>query len=434
MFTICNFAGGVIKYASKSYFVVPMLYPFKAKAMSSIKIVLRKKGLSDGTFPICLRITKDRKTKYFNTIYKSSEKEWDAAAGCFKSRNSNYIQSNRLLLKIKARALKVYADLDFEKEYFNLDDFERQFRVNANPKNDFVFPFWEEIIAEMKLAGRMGNARLYNETFKSIQRFSKIKKLRFIDINNSFLNKYEAWLRSRGGADGGISIKQRTLRALYNKAIERNIIKDVNHPFKTYKVSRLKGRGIKKALDFEQVTKIIHFDVQKNLHLRDARNYFVFSFYTRGMNFADMMVLDWNDVEAKTISYIRNKTKGRFVITILPPVQEILDYYKEQSLPTKYVFPILLKDGLTPNQIEHRKKKTLAKFNRDLKEIAKLSHINKPLSSYVARHSFANCLKQKGVATDVIGESLGHKDITTTQVYLKELGSTILDDAAALLL
>ncbi len=401
--------------------------------MSSIKIVLRKKGLSDGTFPICLRITKDRKTKYFNTIYKSSEKEWDAAAGCFNKRNSNYMQNNRLLLKIKARALKVYADLDFEKEYFNLDDFSRRFRVDSNPSNDYVFPFWQEIVAELKLGGRMGNATMYEETMKSIRQFCNFKKIRFIDINNTFLNKYEAWLRSRGGTDGGISIKQRTLRALYNKAIERDVIKDFNHPFRTYKISKLKGRGIKKALHLDQVNKIIQLDLAKHLHLRDARNYFVFSFYTRGMNYTDMMVLKWEDIDSTTVSYIRNKTKGRFVITILPPVRAILNYYSAHALPTEYVFPILLKDGLTPAQIDHRKKKTLAKYNRDLKEISGHCGINKSLSSYVARHSFANCLKQKGVATDVIGESLGHKDITTTQVYLKELGSTVLDDAAALL-
>lgn len=402
--------------------------------MSSIKIVLRKKGLSDGTYPICLRIIKDRKTKYFNTIFNSSEREWDAASGCFKKNNPDYIQNNRLLLKIKARALKVYADLDFEKEYFNLDDFSRRFRIDANPENDDVFRFWEEIVAEMKLAGRMGNARMYEDTMKSVKQFYRYKKMRFQDITNTFLNKYEAWLRSRGGTGGGISIKQRTLRALYNKAIERNVIKDINHPFKTYKISKLKGQGIKKALNYDQVLKIINFDVSKYPHLADARNYFVFSFYTRGMNYTDMMILKWQDIDTTTLSYIRNKTKGRFVITILPPVQEILDYYKQYALPTKYVFPILLRDGLTPAQIDHRKKKTLAKYNRDLKEIARLCEINKSLSSYVARHSFANCLKQKGVATDVIGESLGHKDLTTTQVYLKELGSTILDDAAALLL
>lgn len=426
----CSFVFTVIKYGSNIHFVVPT----KLYTMSSIKIVLRKKGLSDGTYPICLRITKDRKTKYFNTIYKSSEREWDASSGCFNKNNANYMQNNRLLLKIKARALKAYADLDFEKEYFNLDDFSQRFRIDSNPANDYVFPFWEEIISEMKLAGRMGNAAMYAETMKSIKRFCESKKIKFQDITNSFLNKYEAWLRSRVGSAGGISIKQRTLKALYNKAIERKVIKDINHPFKTYKISKLKGQGIKKALDYDQVTKIINFNISGYPHLADTRNYFVFSFYTRGMNYTDMMVLKWENVDSKTVSYIRNKTKGRFVITILPPVRQILDYYQQHALPTKYVFPILLKDGLTPEQIDNRKKKTLSKYNRDLKEIAGHCDINKSLSSYVARHSFANCLKQKGVATDVISESLGHKDLTTTQVYLKELGSSVLDEAAELLL
>jgi integrase len=187
-------------------------------------------------------------------------------------------------------------------------------------------------------------------------------------------------------------------------------------------------------LDFDQVTKIVNFNVAKYPHLGDARNYFVFSFYTRGMNYTDMMVLKWEDVDLTTISYIRNKTKGRFIITILPPVQEILNYYKQNALPTKYVFPILLKNGLTPAQIDHRKKKALAKYNRDLKEMAKLCGINRSLSSYVARHSFANCLKQKGVATDIISESLGHQNLIVTQAYLKELDNSVLDEAVEILL
>jgi len=106
-----------------------------------------------------------------------------------KKNNLNYIQNNRLLLKIKARALKVYADLDFEKEYFNLDDFSQRFRIDSNPENDYVFPFWKEIISEMKLAGRMGNSTMYEETMKSINQFCEFKKIRFQDITNSFLNK-----------------------------------------------------------------------------------------------------------------------------------------------------------------------------------------------------------------------------------------------------
>ena len=146
-----------------------------------------------------------------------------------------------------------------------------------------------------------------------------------------------------------------------------------------------------------------------------------------------MIDLKWSDIHGERIRYIRNKTKRPFSVKINPPLRAILDYYRENSLGTKYIFPILLYNDLTPLQLDNRKKKTLAQYNKGLKEIANLCGINQALSSYVARHSYANCLKQKGVATDIIGESLGHSDIKITQVYLKELGNEIVDDAVEVL-
>ena len=199
-------------------------------------------------------------------------------------------------------------------------------------------------------------------------------------------------------------------------------------------MSRLKGRGAKRALNFEEVKQIINVDLIDNPELRDSRNYFVFSFYTRGMNFADMMKLEWKNVKGGNIYYTRSKTKGNFTIKILPPVQEILDYYHKNSLGTRYVFPILLLDKLTPNQIENRKTKVLKNYNKDLKIIAELAEIEKSVTSYVARHSFANCLKQKGVATDIISESLGHQNMAITQAYLKELDTSVVNKAIEVLL
>jgi len=102
-------------------------------------------------------------------------------------------------------------------------------------------------------------------------------------------------------------------------------------------------------------------------------------------------------------------------------------------LGTKYVFPILLHDELSPNQIENRKTKVLKNYNKDLKAIAELAEIEKSVTSYVARHSFANCLKQKGVATDVISESLGHQNMSITQAYLKKLDTSVVDNAIEVL-
>ena len=111
-----------------------------------------------------------------------------------------------------------------------------------------------------------------------------------------------------------------------------------------------------------------------------------------------------------------------------------MNHYRKYSLGTKYVFPILLHDELTPNQIENRKTKVLKNYNKDLKAIAELAEIEKSVTSYVARHSFANCLKQKGVATDVISESLGHQNMAITQAYLKELDTSVVDKAIEVLL
>ncbi len=93
----------------------------------------------------------------------------------------------------------------------------------------------------------------------------------------------------------------------------------------------------------------------------------------------------------------------------MPPVKDILNYYRKNKRP--YIFPVILSNNLTPTQLNDRKRKTLSKNNKDLKELASLAEIDKPLTSYVARHSFANCLKQKDAGTDIISESLpGYKN------------------------
>ncbi|MCG6191090.1 site-specific integrase [Maribellus maritimus] len=402
--------------------------------MISFKTVLKKKKLSTGKYPIYLRITKERKSVFFRTPYTCLEKEWNKKQGKFNKNAPDYLKRNRILLKFIDRATDVVTDLEQKKGFYTLTDIESVMRIQSNPVYKNIFAFWEEIIADMIQAGKIGNARVNLDTLKSIKNFSQNRSLTFEQITPVFLEKYEVSLRANGGTDGGISVRMRTLRALFNSAIKREIIKQEIYPFTKYKVSKLKGKGIKKALALEDVQKIIKKDLSTYPKLVNARNYFVFSFYTRGMNFADMIKLRWKDVIDDQIYYTRSKTKTNFRIKTLPPVEEILDYYRNRKNGTDYVFPILLKNELTPSQIENRKKKTLKQFNKDLKEIAALCEINKSVSSYVARHSYANCLKQKGIATDIISESMGHQNIAITQAYLKELDNSLVDEAMEVLL
>jgi integrase len=219
----------------------------------------------------------------------------------------------------------------------------------------------------------------------------------------------------------------RALRAVFNSAIRNNIVKQDFYPFTKYKISKLKGKGIKRALTRAEVKRIIDVDIEERPDLINTKNYFIFCYFARGVNWIDVLRLKKSDIQDGYITYIRSKTKGRFMVKILAPVQEILDYYILQERNTSYVFPILLKDDLTPIQIENRKQKTLKKFNKDLKELARLAKVAKNVTSYVIRHSYASNLKQLGVSTDKISESMGHSNLEVTKSYLRDFETVEID-------
>ncbi|WP_164466723.1 site-specific integrase [Chryseobacterium taklimakanense] len=405
--------------------------------MATLKFILKNKAHSTGLFPIYLRVTKDRKTKLLSTLYYCQKSEWNVNKSEFRKGTEDYAQRNASLEKMKIRAEKIFTDAFGEGEDLSLDEFESRFFEFKKDKKQDVEGFWDDRISSLEESKQTGNARSYRDTKRSFFKFlGNDKKLFFKDITVQLLNRYEVFLRSNNGTDGGISVKMRNIRALYNSAIQEGVAKQINYPFNTYKISKFKNASNKRALDAKDVEKIRELKIIKNPQLTNSRNYFVFSYFTRGMNFYDMMMLKWENIEGDKINYVRRKTKGRFSIKITEPVQEILDYYKQKysKKGTHYVFPILLSNDLTPIQIEIRKDNVLKRYNRDLKKIAELCEIDAKITSYVARHSFATNLKEKGVSTDVISEAMGHQNLAVTQAYLKELESSVIDDAVEKLL
>ena len=66
---------------------------------------------------------------------------------------------------------------------------------------------------------------------------------------------------------------------------------------------------------------------------------------------------------------------------------------------------------------------TLAQIGLELK-------ISTPLTTYVARHTFASTLKSKEVPASVIKEMMGHANEQTTEIYLKEFSNDVLSVAS----
>jgi integrase/recombinase XerD len=188
------------------------------------------------------------------------------------------------------------------------------------------------------------------------------------------------------------------------------------------------ARNIKKALSKQDLKKIFEYQAEENSPEQFARDIFIFSYLGNGMNLNDIFRLKYKNIAGDEIVFIRQKTASRrrikpIAVSIDEDMQSIIDRYGTKPIePDKYIFNILI-EGLTPEQEIARIKQATKQTNKYLKRIAIKIGIDKNISTYYARHSFASVLKLSGENIAYISESLGHADIKTTENYLSSFDS-----------
>lgn len=218
-----------------------------------------------------------------------------------------------------------------------------------------------------------------------------------------------------------ISFYMRNLRSVYNIAVEKGLITQQN-PFKNVYTGI--DKTIKRAISIEIIRKIKNLDLKKHPSKELARDIFMFSFYTRGMSFIDMAFLKKTDLCNGVLIYRRHKTNQQLTIKWEKPMQEIVSKYKTKNTP--YLLPIINK-----NDIEERiqYKNAVHLVNNKLKSIGKDIGINIPLTTYVARHSWASIAQKQNIPISIISKALGHDSEKTTQIYLDTLDTSTIDKA-----
>ena len=162
-----------------------------------------------------------------------------------------------------------------------------------------------------------------------------------------------------------------------------------------------------------------------------SRDIFLFSYFSAGINFKDIATLRYSDLIDGRIYYRRHKTGKEMNCRLMPQAQEIIDKYsRDDATEDDYIFPILdCKKHKSEQQIFNRLHKVLVRINRELKEWSKRLGLRTSLTTYVARHTYATVLKRSGVNIAIISESLGHSDLSTTQIYLDSFENSQIDEA-----
>ena len=394
--------------------------------MTSIKVKFRPSTVDGKEGGLYFQIIHNRVVRQLNTDYKVFAEEWDAES------ESIVIKGNRsyFLLGIQerlswdvARLEKVVRTLETEHRRFAADDVITLFHKQA--KESSLFTFMHSVIALLKQLGQVRTSETYTATLKSFMEFREEQDVPLDGISSDLMLLYEAHLKARGVRMNTISFYMRNLRAVYNRAVEKGLTPQ-NNPFRH--VYTGVDKTVKRAIPIKEIKALKALDLSMKPSLDFARDMFMFSFYTRGMSFVDMAYLKKSDLKIGILTYRRRKTGQQLTIKWEKCMEDIVTKYPSNE--TEYLLPIIKKQGNERKQYDN----ALHLVNYHLKELSTMLKLQRPLTMYVARHSWASAAKAKNVPLSVISEGMGHDSEATTQIYLASLETSVVDKANKMIL
>ncbi|MFT4223159.1 phage integrase SAM-like domain-containing protein [Dysgonomonas sp.] len=352
-------------------------------------ICYRYRPLKNNELPLKLRLTKDRKRHYLNLEISVKSEHWDFEKNKPKRNCPDKDHIQNVILERKNQYQKQVLEFQSMGKDYSLNQL-----VNAveKPTKDITVDiFINDIINGLISENKIGNANHYRALLYSLRKYIKLSQLMFIDIDTNFLNKYETHLKSLGNKGNTISIKMRTLKAVYNKAVKDNIIKQEYSPFSGYSVSKLKEDTVKRSITKDEILKIIDFDVNRiskrpQSLLQFSKDLFLFSYFGCGINMIDIAYLKIENIQDNRVIYKRHKTGKAISFSLQTYVIDIICKYEDVN--SNYLFPILDDSvHITVEQQIRRIKKVTYVVNKNLKQIGNVMNLKIPLTTYMARHT-----------------------------------------------
>lgn len=392
--------------------------------MATIKPILWTHQLNkDGTYTLKIKITKNRKTRYYPTDIKITENVWDGKKiKAHKQKTQLNNKLNKQLADVQSKVIK----WETENQLITINEIME--RLKSNLRSASFIDYAENCKRELLERGQIRTHKRYKTIIKKLRTYLNNRDLSFSEFTVSFLNKYETHLISIGNRTNTIHTNIKTLRTILYKAIQEGIFPQESNPFFTFKLKKEKTE--KPKLSMEQFNQIKALEIEENTLLWHVKNYFLFATYTAGIRIGDLMQLKVKNVNDGRLSYQMDKTGTYKEIAMIPQAIEILNLYNFDSKPFEaYLFPIL--EGVndkTPMADTYRliSSKT-ALINKYLKKLAAQAAIPVNLTFHVSRHTWSEIARKKGMNLYDISKALGHSSLSITENYLKDLDTTSLD-------
>jgi integrase len=386
--------------------------------MATLTLVLdTRKANREGKYPLLFRIGLNRKYSYISTgVHLTSSQ--------FNLQKSTIIGNAELNVKIKHQEAEYVKKIHLLLlDYPELNDpREIKNKLLEKPVHDITIKeFWEEHIEALYTSGRNGGAKVYKMSLSALSKH--------IDFNIPFKNftyreliQLENCLFKNGVSVNGIGVYFRSLRAVYNKAVNLEMASVENYPFRKYKIK--KEKTTPRVLSINEMKAYFKLRLSPNHPDYIYWNLGKLIFMLRGINITDLLQLNSGSLKNKRIIYKRSKTGKLYSIALTREIEQVLSTFKPNETLLGMIDPASLRSRRKTEHLIQKRKV----INGHLKKIGAALGFREELTTYVFRYSYANIAKQMGYSKDLIAEALGHEyGNSVTGIYLEQFDQEIID-------
>jgi len=411
-----------------------------------------------GRYVIYVRVTKDRKKRLIKTPVEVANKS-------FFNRNAKYenwirqsdlefTKKNEILAKALSDAKLAYSDILSDGQAVTLYGIAD--KVQKEPTSSSLMLFFKEHNDNLHANGQIRYWKQFNDVYNKLEAFRKRQRMGdilFSDLTVRFLDKFVSYLsKIPNQRDPNKVLHNNTIqnvlkrfRSLINKAVRLGYISYGDDPFNNYKFKWTDTN--KDRLDKDEIDTLANLNLEKDSLLWHTRNCFLFSYYCAGTRPGDLLQLRWCNIKGNRLSYRMGKNHKASNVLLMPQALEILDLYRNESQqPNDYIFPFLDNSQPYAKAVTQEQRDTMkvelktalfkaisnknALINKKLKQLAKIANIDKHITLYVSRHSFAKqAVLTKDVKSTAVKGLLAHSSLKTTENYLGKFDTSVEDEA-----
>lgn len=390
--------------------------------MANLKLLLdTRRQKSDGTFNVIFRIIHQRKSYSINSGISVLETDWNFKKNEIQKSHPN---AKTINLSLSKQYFEIQNEIIKLDKNFNINLLKSILNGHSLEEQTNFFDYSQKLISKMLAIRKTGNAIVYQTAVNKLLQYSNNPKLKFSEIDYAYLEHFKHSLILQGLKTNSISNYFRSIRAIYNKAIKEKLVDRSLYPFFDIKISSEKTP--KRAISKQDIVLLEQSLNKLNEKGYKAVQFFLLSFYLRGISFTDLAYLKHSDIVGHRILYKRRKTHKEYSIKLFPETKEIISYFGQE----KYLLPII-PESITEDSLEAKKliNQWIKNTNKHLKKTAVYLGIESPITTYVARHTFATTAKKLGYSNELIAEALGHEyGNKITNIYLDDFDTELLDE------